>query len=134
MATTQQPHAAAPDELVRVAATLADRPYARRGVSMSDRIIRVILVDDHAMVREGLRLLLRSAPDIAVVGEAGDGVSALTMARQVVPDIIVLDLDMPGGDGTAALREIGNGLPHTRVLILTVHAEQERLLAVLDAG
>jgi len=133
-------HEAAPlrpagtDELAWVGATLAARPYARRGVSIGDGTIRVILVDDHAMVREGLRLLLRSAPDIAVVGEAGDGVSALTMARQVVPDIIVLDLDMPGGDGTAALREIGNGLPHTRVLILTVHAEQERLLAVLDAG
>jgi DNA-binding NarL/FixJ family response regulator len=134
MATTQQPHAAAPDELVRVAATLADRPYARRGVSMSDKIIRVILVDDHAMVREGLRLLLRSAPDIAVVGEAGDGLSALAVARRVRPDIVVLDLDMPGGDGIGALQELGKLLPGVRVLILTVHAEQERLLALLDAG
>lgn len=122
------------EELVRVGATLAERPYARRGVSIGDRTIRVILVDDHAMVREGLRLLLRTAPDIAVVGEAGDGVSAVTLARQVVPDIIVLDLDMPGGDGTAALREMGKALPQSRVLILTVHAEQEGLLEVLDAG
>src|SRR5690242_15720290 len=95
------------EELVRVGATLAARPYARRGVSIADRTIRVILVDDHAMLREGLRLLLRTAPDIAIVGEAGDGLTAVTLARQVVPDIIVLDLDMPGGDGTAALREIG---------------------------
>src|SRR3954462_15396325 len=84
------------EELVRVGATLAARPYARRGVSIGDRTIRVILVDDHAMVREGLRLLLRTTPDIAVVGEAGNGVSALALARQISPDIIVLDLDMPG--------------------------------------
>ena len=122
------------EELVRLGAELAARPYARRGVSMSDRTIRVMLVDDHAMVREGLRLLLRTAPDIAVVGEAGDGVVALGIARQVAPDIIVLDLDMPGGDGTTALRELGRALPQARVLILTVHAEQERLLPVLDAG
>jgi two-component system, NarL family, response regulator NreC len=122
------------DELVQVAATLAGRPYARRGVSIGDRTISVILVDDHAMVREGLRLLLRTAPDIAVVGEAGDGVSGLALARQALPDIIVLDLDMPGGDGTTALRELSKALPESRVLILTVHAEQERLLGVLDAG
>jgi two-component system, NarL family, response regulator NreC len=117
-----------------VAASLAHRPYARRGVSMSDKTIRVILVDDHAMVREGLRLLLRTAPDIAVVGEAGDGVSAIGMARRVTPDVIVLDLDMPGGDGMGALRELGKLMPDARVLILTVHAEQERLLTLLDAG
>jgi DNA-binding NarL/FixJ family response regulator len=122
------------EELAEVGATLAARPYARRGVSIGDQTIRVILVDDHAMVREGLRLLLRTAPDIAVVGEAGDGVSGLTLARQVLPDIIVLDLDMPGGDGTTSLRELGKALPESRVLILTVHAEQERLLGVLDEG
>jgi two-component system, NarL family, response regulator NreC len=122
------------EELARVGAALAARPYARRGVSIADRTIRVILVDDHAMVREGLRLLLRTAPDIAVVGEAANGVSALTLARQVAPDIIVLDLDMPGGDGITALREVGKASPQSRVLILTVHAEQERLLEVLDTG
>jgi two-component system, NarL family, response regulator NreC len=134
MTPTPQAHAAATDKLVRVAASFADRPYARRGVSVSDTTIRVILVDDHAMVREGLRLLLRTTPDIAVVGEAGDGVSALAIARQVMPDVVVLDLDMPGGDGMGALRELGKLLPEARVLILTVHAERERLLALLDAG
>jgi DNA-binding NarL/FixJ family response regulator len=122
------------EELVRVGASLAARPYAKRGVSMSDKTIRVMLVDDHAMVREGLRLLLRTAPDIAVVGEAGDGVTALSIARQVAPDIIVLDLDMPGGDGTTALHALGKELPQVQALILTVHAEHERLLPVLDAG
>jgi DNA-binding NarL/FixJ family response regulator len=122
------------DELVRLGAEMAARPYARRGVSMSDRIIRVILADDHAMVREGLRLLLRTAPDIAVVGEAGDGVAAVALARQVEPDIMVLDLDMPGGDGAAALHELTQALPQVRVLVLTVHGEHERLLPMLDAG
>jgi len=134
MSPTPQPHAVSSDELVRVAASFADRPYARRGVSMSDKTIRVILVDDHAMVREGLRLLLRTAPDIAVVGEASDGVSAVAVARRVTPDVVVLDLDMPGGDGMGALREVGKLLPDARVLILTVHGEQERLLPLLDAG
>jgi len=121
-------------DLVRLGASIAARPYARRGVSMSDRTIRVILVDDHAMVREGLRLLLRTAPDIAVVGEAGDGVAALNVARQVEPDIVVLDLDMPDGDGRAALRDLVSAMPRIRVLILTVHAEHERLLPMLETG
>jgi DNA-binding NarL/FixJ family response regulator len=121
-------------ELAQLGASLAARPYARRGVSMSDETIRVILVDDHAMVRESLRLLLRSATDILVVGEAGNGVEALELVQRVTPDIVVLDLDMPGGDGTAALRELGAVLPQGRVLILTVHAEHERLLPVLEAG
>jgi len=121
-------------DLTLVGASLASRPYARRGISMSNETIRVILVDDHAMVREGLRLLLRSPPDIAVVGEAEGGRGAVALAQRVVPDIVVLDLDMPEGDGMAALRELRATLPQIRVLILTVHAEHERLLPLLDAG
>jgi two-component system response regulator NreC len=120
--------------LAQLGASLAARPYARRGVAMSSATIRVILVDDHAMVREGLRLLLRTAPDIAVVGEAGNGVAALALARRVVPDVVVLDLDMPQGDGTAAVHELGKQVPSVRVLILTVHAERERLVSLLEAG
>jgi two-component system, NarL family, response regulator NreC len=123
-----------PDGLAELGASLAARPYARRGVPMSDEIIRVVLVDDHAMVREGLRLLLRAAPDIAVVGDAEDGVTALALAQRVTPDIVVLDLDMPGGNGVTALRELAQALPGVRVLILTVHAEHERLLPLLEAG
>jgi DNA-binding NarL/FixJ family response regulator len=101
---------------------------------MSAESIRVALVDDHTMVREGLRLLLRSAPDIVIVGEAENGVDGLDLARRVAPHVVVLDLDMPGGDGLSALREIGDALPSVRVLILTVHAEHERLVALLEAG
>lgn len=101
---------------------------------MRDEVVRVVLVDDHTIVREGLRLLLRSAPDIAVVGEADSGLAALEVAERVHPDIVVLDLDMPGSDGMAALRGLEQALPDVRVIILTVHAERERLVPLLEAG
>jgi two-component system, NarL family, response regulator NreC len=123
-----------PGEFVSLGAELASRPYARRGVSMRDEIVRVVLVDDHTIVREGLRLLLRSAPDIVVVGEADSGLAALDLAERVRPDIVVLDLDMPGSDGIAALRGLEQALPDVRVLVLTVHAERERLVPLLEAG
>jgi two-component system, NarL family, response regulator NreC len=120
--------------LAQLGATLAGRPYARRGVPMSNLTVRVVLVDDHAMVREGLRLLLRTAPDIVVVGESDNGVAALTLAHRVSPDVMVLDLEMPGGDGISALHDIVETLPGLRVLILTMHEEDDRLLALLEAG
>lgn len=121
-------------DMARLGASLAAKPYARRGVTASERTIRVMLVDDHAMVREGLSVLLRAAPDIAVVGEADNGKTAVAAARALAPDIMVLDLDMPLGDGTTALHELGRELPDVKVLILTVHSEQERLLPLLEAG
>jgi len=101
---------------------------------MRDEIVRVVLVDDHTIVREGLRLLLRSAPDIAVVGEAVSGLTAIDVAERLRPDIVVLDLDMPGSDGMATLRGLEQALPEVRVLVLTVHAERERLVPLLEAG
>jgi DNA-binding NarL/FixJ family response regulator len=123
-----------PDGLAQVGANMAARPYARRGIPASNTTIRVILVDDHAMVREGLRVLLRNAHDISVVGEADNGVAALEVAQRVAPDVVVLDLDMPGGPGVDALRDLGRLMPQVRVLILTVHLERERLLPLLEAG
>jgi DNA-binding NarL/FixJ family response regulator len=122
------------DQLALLGANLATRPYARRGMPMRDEIVRVVLVDDHTLVREGLRLLLRSARDIAVVGEADSGLAALDVAERVRPDLVVLDLDMPGSDGLATLRALQERLPDVRVLILTVHAERERLVPLLEAG
>lgn len=122
------------ESLAQLGASLAARPYARRGVPMSDETIRVLLADDHAMVREGLRLLLRAAPDITVVGEAENGVTALALAERLSPHLVVLDLDMPGGDGMGVLKELGKNLPSIRVLVLTVYAERERLLPLLEAG
>jgi DNA-binding NarL/FixJ family response regulator len=124
----------AAERLAQLGASIAGRPYARRGMSVSNEMIRVLLADDHAIVREGLRLLLRSAPDITVVGDAENGASALSLAQQLAPDVVILDLDMPGGDGASALRAIQEKLPGVRVLILTMHAEHERLLPLLEAG
>ena len=124
----------APDRLAQLAASIAARPYARRGMPMRETPIRVVLVDDHALVREGLRVLLRAAPDIDVVGEAENGVAALAVARRHAPDVVVLDVDMPGGDGATALREFQQTLPQVRILVLTMHAEQEWLLPLLEAG
>ena len=122
------------ERLAQLGASIAGRPYARRGMSVGNEMIRVLLADDHCIVREGLRLLLRSAPDITVVGDAENGPTALSLARQLSPDVVILDLDMPGGDGATALRDIQEKLPGVRVLILTVHAEHERLLPLLEAG
>jgi two-component system, NarL family, response regulator NreC len=134
MTTKPPPETPTQDHLAQVGASLAARPYARRGIAVSNATIRVVLVDDHAMVREGLRVLLRNAHDISVVGEADNGIAALAVVQRVVPDIVVLDLDMPDGPGSDALRELGRLMPQVRVLILTVHAERESLLPLLEAG
>jgi two-component system response regulator NreC len=95
--------------------------------------ITVVLADDHGVVRAGLRALLDSQPDLCVVGEAADGVSAVEITRKTRPHVVVADLSMPGG-GLEAIRQItALGLP-TRVLVLTVHAEERYLLPVLEAG
>ncbi len=95
--------------------------------------IRVLLADDHPVVRVGLRALLEGEPDIHVVGEAGSADEAVELVRQLQPDVAVLDISMPG-NGLEALRRIAAlGLP-TRILILTVHAEERYLLPVLQAG
>ena len=107
---------------------------ARRGAAMSNDTIRVFLADDHAMVREGLRLLLRTAPDIAIIGEAADGATTVAFAQRFAPHVVVLDLEMPGSDGVMALRELQRTAPQIRVLILTMHAEKEHLVQFLEAG
>lgn len=96
-------------------------------------MIRVVLADDHAVVRAGLRVLLENQPDMRVVGEAGDGPSAVALAKQLVPTVLVADLSMPGG-GLETIAEIKELHIPTRVLVLTVHAEERYLLPVLEAG
>lgn len=120
--------------LQSVAASITHGRYARRGVPVSNDTIRVMLVDDHTILREGLRGLLRSAPDIHVVGEAANGVDAVAIAAQCAPDVVVMDLDMPGGDGAAATREMARLEKPPRVLILTMHTEEERLIPLLEGG
>ncbi len=101
---------------------------------MSADIIRVLLADDHAVVRSGLKAVLSSAPDIEVVGEARNGAEAVSLAERIKPDVVVMDLTMEGLDGATATKTIvEKGLP-TRVLVLTMHAEEDYLLPLLKAG
>lgn len=95
---------------------------------------RILLADDHAVLRSGLRLLIDSQPDFTVVGEAGDGAETLVKARELKPDLIVLDLNMPGLDGLAALPLLRKENPATRVLILTMHDDASYLQEALRAG
>ncbi len=106
----------------------------RQGVPVRNSIIRVMLVDDHTIVRDGLRGLLRGALDIEVVGEASNGVEALAVVAQCEPDVVVMDLNMPAGDGATATREIAKLEHPPKVLILTMHTEEERLIPLLEGG
>ncbi len=98
------------------------------------RPIRVLLADDHGILRAGLRALLANEPDIAVVGEAADGEEALERAEALDPDVVVLDIAMPRLDGLEVTRRIRDRGLRCKVLILTVHAEERYLLPVLRAG
>ncbi len=97
--------------------------------------IRVVLVDDHAIVRTGLKAVLGAAPDIEVVGEASGGADAVSLLAHTPADVVVMDISMADGDGIAATRSIvaaGAGAP--RILVLTMHAEEAYLEPVLEAG
>jgi DNA-binding NarL/FixJ family response regulator len=96
--------------------------------------IRILLVDDHAVLRSGLRALLNLEPGFDVVGEVGSGEEALERVRTLKPDVVLMDLGMPGMGGLEATRQIAEMNLGTRVLVLTSHAEEEYLLPVLEAG
>jgi two-component system, NarL family, response regulator LiaR len=96
--------------------------------------IKVLLVDDHAVVRKGLRALFDREPGIEVVGEAGGGEDAVAMAGRLRPDVVLMDLEMPGVDGTEATRRLTEARPETRVVILTSHASEEAVFPALKSG
>jgi DNA-binding NarL/FixJ family response regulator len=96
--------------------------------------IRVLIADDHAVVREGLRTFFSLQDDIEVVGDAADGEQAVELAERLEPDVVVMDLVMPKLDGIAAMRELRRRAPGTRVVILTSFVDDERLLPALRAG
>jgi DNA-binding NarL/FixJ family response regulator len=101
---------------------------------VSGRKLRVLLADDHVVVREGLKLLIQSQPDMIVVSEAGDGESTIQQARVLKPDVIVMDISMPGMNGLVATKKLKEMQPETAVVTLTRHADDAYLQELLRAG
>src|SRR5688500_16677975 len=97
-------------------------------------LIRVLIADDHAVLRSGLRMLLEAQSDIEVVGEAGNGSEVATIARGLAPDIVLLDLSMPGPPSGEVIRQVLAACPTTRVLILTMHDDPAYLASAMAAG
>ena len=101
---------------------------------MTDDIIRVVLADDHAVVRAGVKAVLSTAKDIQVIGEGSNGREAVNLVERLKPDVLVMDLSMGEMDGVSAAKEITEKKLATKVLILTMHAEEAYLVKVLEAG
>ncbi|MEV5535924.1 response regulator transcription factor [Saccharopolyspora shandongensis] len=101
---------------------------------MPDRAITLLIVDDHPVVRDGLRGMFDSAADIEVLGEASDGPSAVALAAELDPDVVLMDLRMPGGGGVAAIAELVRRGQRGKVLVLTTYDTDSDTLAAIEAG
>ena len=101
---------------------------------MAMGMTRVLICDDHAVVRAGLRLILETRPGYVLVGEATDGADALAQARQTQADLVILDLSLPGGSGLTAIPALRQAVPDVKVLVLTVHEDEAYFFAALQAG
>jgi two-component system, NarL family, response regulator NreC len=121
------------DELIDYikAHTATDAPMRPQG---SLDKIRVLLADDHTILRAGLKMMLNAQPDIETIGEASDGKGAISEAERLSPDVIIMDITMPECNGIEATRQIKRLLPDVRVLILTMHENEEYLFQTLRAG
>lgn len=100
----------------------------------SKRPITVVLADDHVLFRQALRHLLESEPDIEIVGEAGDGSTAIGIAEKEHPDVILMDISMPGIDGVAATRDLKAEIPNVKIIILTMFSEDGHIIRAVRAG
>jgi DNA-binding NarL/FixJ family response regulator len=96
--------------------------------------LRVLLVDDHVLFRKGVAAALAPHPDIEVVGEAGDGLEAIALARQAMPDVVLMDIAMPRCDGLQATRLIKREIPHVKIVILTVSDDDQDLFEAIKCG
>jgi len=101
---------------------------------MTNKPIRVIIADDHAVVREGLEAILSAQPDLDLVGVATNGAEAVSLAKSLRPDVILMDLVMPQMDGLAAIQAIKTAYPDARILVLTSFADDERVFPAIKAG
>src|SRR5205085_2566485 len=97
-------------------------------------VVSVLVVDDHAVVRQGLRFLLEHEPDIEIAGDCPDGASAVRAVQRLMPGVVLLDLQMPGMDGIATLREIKAVSPATQVIVLTSHQGDDLVFDAVRAG
>src|SRR5690554_1152571 len=96
--------------------------------------IRILIADDHPIVREGLVAVIETQPDLVVVGQASSGPEAVRLAAELAPDVVLLDLELPGMDGVAALRAIRSSNPAARALVFTAFDTDERILGAVQAG
>lgn len=96
--------------------------------------MRVLLVDDHSLFRKGLASLMSDRNDLEVIGEAENGVEAIRITRELVPDLILMDVHMPGGDGLEAVKIIKKEMPHVKIVMLTVSDDEEDLFAAVKNG
>ena len=97
-------------------------------------MLRILLVDDHILFRKGMSALLSARPDLQVVGEAGNGQEAVSAARDTLPDIILMDINMPVSDGLEATRNIKREMPHVKIVMLTVADDDQNLFEAIKSG
>jgi DNA-binding NarL/FixJ family response regulator len=109
-------------------------PSTARTDRGNDERLRVLIVDDHALFRRGLQMVLRQEEDIDVVGEAGDGHEAVDKAQELMPDVVLMDVRMPGQSGIKATEQIKDLIPHAKILMLTISDEEADLYDAIKAG
>jgi two-component system response regulator NreC len=99
-----------------------------------EKVVRLLLVDDHPIIRSGLRMLFQAEPSLTIVGEADSGAAAIAMVEKLHPDVVIMDVAMPGMNGIEATRRIKAASPETAVLALTMHEDEQYFFEMLNAG
>ncbi len=124
-----------PSNSARTASTRARDAAARPGWTRAGGPrIRILIVDDHAILRQALRQLLEAQPEVEVIGDAANGREAVAATEKLMPDVVLMDMVMPGLNGLEATRQVRKRCPKTRVLILTGYMEDEQIISALRAG